>query len=58
MASIADLFAVVVDDSKLCGRLGLGVPVPLEVMSLAVPAVTRQVKQLGDHSQLRMASPN
>lgn len=58
VASFADVFVVVVDDSKLASRLGLGVPVPLEVISLAVPAVTRRVQQLGGQTQLRMASPN
>ncbi|MCH7713610.1 MAG: ribose-5-phosphate isomerase RpiA [Chloroflexi bacterium] len=57
VASFADLFVVVVDDSKLASRLGLGVPVPLEVISLAVPAVTRRVQKLGGQTRLRMAHP-
>ena len=57
VASFADLFVVVVDDSKLSSRLGVGVPVPLEVISFAVPAVTRRVQQLGGRTQLRMAFP-
>lgn len=57
VASFADTFVVVVDDSKMSARLGLGVPVPLEVISLAVPAVTRRVESLGGQTRLRMASP-
>lgn len=57
VASVADLFVVVVDDSKLAARLGVGVPVPLEVIALAVPAVIRRVQKLGGQAQLRMASP-
>ena len=37
--------------------LGVGVPVPLEVLSLALPAVTRWVERLGGQPRLRMASP-
>ena len=58
VASFADLFVVVVDDSKMASRLGVGVPVPLEVISLAVPAVISRVKKLGGQPQLRMASPD
>ena len=57
VASFADLFVVVVDDSKLATRLGVGVPVPLEVIALAVPAVIRRVQKLGGQAQLRLASP-
>ena len=56
VASFADVFVVVVDDSKLASRFGVGVPVPLEVISLAIPAVTRRLERLGGHAELRMAS--
>ena len=58
VASFADVFVVVVDESKLASRLGIGVPVPLEVLSLAVPAVNLRVRQLGGQTQLRMAFPS
>lgn len=52
----AKLFVVVVDDSKLVSRLGLTMPVPLEVLPLAVPAVSRRVAQMGGTLELRVAS--
>ena len=54
--SFADLFVVVVDDSKLVSRLGQSMAVPLEVLSLALPGVTRSVEKLGGSSALRVAS--
>ena len=57
VASFAEVFVVVVDDSKLSGRLGIGVPVPLEVISMAVPGVDRRVQRLGGQIKLRMANP-
>ena len=41
----------------MAARLGVGGPVPLEVISLAVPAVIRRVQKLGGQAQLRLASP-
>ena len=57
VASFAEVFVVVVDESKMASRLGIGVPVPLEVIPLAVPAVNRRVGQLGGQAELRMAYP-
>ena len=53
--TFADRFVVVVDDSKLVSRLGSTMPIPLEVLALAVPAVTRQIQQMGGTADLRMA---
>lgn len=58
VASYADLFVVVVDDTKLCQHLGVGVPVPLEVISMAVPVVAQRVQSLGGQAKLRLASPD
>lgn len=57
VATYADVFIVVVDDTKLCSRLGVGVPVPLEVLALAIPSVNQRVERLGGRTQLRMAFP-
>jgi ribose 5-phosphate isomerase A len=53
VASFADLFVVVVDDTKLVARLGQGTAVPLEVIPLAVPAVKRRVREMGGKISLR-----
>ena len=37
VASFAEVFVVVVDESKMASRLGIGVPGPLEVIPLAAP---------------------
>ena len=54
--SFAEIFVVVVDDSKLVSRLGGTMPVPLEVLPLAVPAVTRRIQQMSGSVELRVAS--
>lgn len=54
--SFAERFVVVVDDSKLVSRLGLTMPVPLEVLPLAVPVVTRRIQQMGGSVELRVAT--
>jgi ribose 5-phosphate isomerase A len=54
--SFAELFVVVVDDSKLVSSLGHRMPVPLEVLPLAVPAVTRRIQQIGGTVELRVAT--
>jgi len=53
--ALADSFIVVVDDSKLVDRLGSKVPVPIEVLPMALSAVTRAVERLGARPVLRMA---
>ena len=53
--SYADLFVVVVDDSKIKLQLGKSMAVPMEVIPLAIPAVMRDVNQMGGVAVLRMA---
>ena len=54
--SFAELFVVVADDSKLVSRLGDTMPIPLEVLPLAVPAVTYRIQQMNGSVDLRVAS--
>jgi ribose 5-phosphate isomerase A len=54
--SFAELFVVVVDDSKLVSSLGHRMAIPLEVLSIAVPSVTRDVKKLGGSADLRIGT--
>ncbi|MFN3927050.1 MAG: ribose-5-phosphate isomerase RpiA [Pseudanabaenaceae cyanobacterium] len=53
--SLADLFIVVVDQSKLVSKLGTTFPVPVEVLPLAVVPATRALERLGGKPELRMA---
>ncbi|MBF2049390.1 MAG: ribose-5-phosphate isomerase RpiA [Leptolyngbya sp. IPPAS B-1204] len=53
--SLADLFIVVVDSSKLVERLGSTFPLPLEVLPVAISPVTKAVEKLGGTPELRMA---
>jgi ribose 5-phosphate isomerase A len=52
--SLAALFIVVVDESKLVDRLGSTFAVPLEVLPMAIAPVTRAVEKLGGKPDLRM----
>lgn len=52
--SLADLFIVVVDSSKLVDRLGSTFPLPIEVLPIAVTPVSRAIQKLGGHPELRM----
>jgi ribose 5-phosphate isomerase A len=51
---LAELFIVVVDQSKLVDRLGSTFPVPVEVLPMAVTPVMRALEQLGGQPELRM----
>lgn len=51
----SDLMIVVVDESKLVERLGLGFPVPLEVLPLARVPVMRALEAIGGQPEVRMA---
>ena len=46
LATAAELFVCIVDESKLVDRLG-GAPVPLEVVPMALPLVARRLTALG-----------
>ena len=47
IASVADKFICIADDSKLVGRLG-AFPLPIEVIPMARSCVARQLRQLGE----------
>jgi ribose 5-phosphate isomerase A len=50
----ADLFVVVVDDSKLVKHLGEKFPVPVEVLPFAVHPVMKKLQAMGGNPELRM----
>ncbi len=52
--SLAKLFVVVVDSSKLVERLGSTFPVPVEVLPMAIVPVTKAIAALGGKPELRM----
>ncbi|MGC9524394.1 MAG: ribose-5-phosphate isomerase RpiA [Limnospira sp.] len=52
--SLADLFIVVVDGSKLVDRLGSTFLLPVEVLPMAMTPVMRAIEKLGGQPTLRM----
>ncbi|HEX7385673.1 MAG TPA: ribose-5-phosphate isomerase RpiA [Castellaniella sp.] len=52
VASVADRFVCIVDESKLVERLGR-FPLPVEVIPLAREAVAREIRSLGGQPRLR-----
>jgi ribose 5-phosphate isomerase A len=52
VASVADRFVCIVDESKLVRQLGR-FPLPVEVIPLAREAVARQIRSLGGQPRLR-----
>lgn len=54
VAALAARFVVLADDSKLVERLGTTMPVPVEVLPMAEPAVARALRDLGATPELRM----
>jgi ribose 5-phosphate isomerase A len=52
--AMADIFVVVVDQSKLVNKLGSTFAVPVEVISMAIAPVTRAIEMLGGKPELRM----
>jgi ribose 5-phosphate isomerase A len=52
--SWAELFVVVVDDSKLVKHLGEKFPVPVEVLPFAVHPVMKKLQAMGGNPELRM----
>ena len=56
VASAADRFVVLADDSKLVERLGSTAPVPVEVVPMAADHVRQAVERLGAEVTLRMAA--
>ena len=54
VAALAERFVVLADPSKLVDRLGSTMPVPVEVLPFALPAVEHALRQLGAEPTLRM----
>lgn len=54
LASAADQFYVLVDESKLVEHIGQNFPVPVEVLPEAWKLVLAQLKQQGGYGELRM----
>jgi ribose 5-phosphate isomerase A len=52
--SLADLFIVVVDSSKLVDRLGSAYPLPVEVLPMAITPVMKAIEKLGGKPKIRM----
>ena len=48
VASEAARFVVLVDESKIVGRLGSRMPVPVEVVPMAAGSVSRRIQAIGD----------
>jgi ribose 5-phosphate isomerase A len=54
VAALAARFVVLIDPSKEVARLGTTMPVPVEVLPFAEPAVARALRALGAEPVLRM----
>lgn len=54
VAALASRFVVLADESKMVDRLGLNMPVPIEVLPMAEPAVSWALRGLGADPVLRM----
>ncbi len=54
IAALAQRFVVLVDASKLSPRLGLKMPLPIEVLPMAAEPICRALKRLGGEPELRM----
>lgn len=54
VASQAKRFVVLVDDSKMVTKLGTQMPLPVEVLPMAVGPVMRQLTQWGGKPEIRM----
>jgi len=54
VAALAERFVVLIDPSKEVDRLGSRMPVPVEVLPMAEPAVSRALRDLGATPELRM----
>jgi ribose 5-phosphate isomerase A len=52
--SLAEVFIVVVDQSKLVTKLGTTFPLPVEVLPMAITPVSRALSALGGKPELRM----
>jgi len=55
VATMANEFILIGDESKLVDRLGLNTPIPIEVIPEAVGLVQKKTKALGADPRIRMA---
>lgn len=53
VAALAKRFIVVVDESKLVGRLGERYPIPIEVIAPALSFVRKRIKEMGGNAVIR-----
>lgn len=53
LAKASDEFYVLVDDSKLVGRIGENYPIPIEVVPFSWQLVLRSLQQIGGEGELR-----
>jgi ribose 5-phosphate isomerase A len=56
VAGQADRFVVLVDESKMVKRLGEKMPLPVEIVPMALAPVSRVLRQYGARVELRMGS--
>jgi ribose 5-phosphate isomerase A len=56
VAADAERFVVLADESKVVARLGVGWPVPIEVLGFALRPVARALERLGAKPELRRGS--
>ncbi len=56
VASQANRLVVLVDESKMVDRLGTGMPLPVEIVPMALGPVMRVIESLGGRPELRMGS--
>jgi ribose 5-phosphate isomerase A len=54
VAQLAKRFVVLVDDSKMVAQLGTKMPLPVEVLPMAISPVMRRLAALGGNPELRM----
>jgi len=54
VAAQAKRFVVLVDESKMVEKLGLKMPLPIEVLPMALGPITRVLEKLGAQPELRM----
>ena len=54
VASVADRFVVLVDESKLVDVLGSSMPIPVEILPIAENTVTNTLQRLGARTELRI----
>ncbi|MBL7977262.1 MAG: ribose 5-phosphate isomerase A [Bacteroidetes Order II. Incertae sedis bacterium] len=54
VAAQAKRFVVLVDDSKMVEKLGLKMPLPIEVLPMALGPITRALENMGALPELRM----